>query len=100
MKAPMFVLSLFALFSGYLFSDLFLGYGAMYFFDIVPSKNFYFLIEYESQSRKLVPFFLVIFAGFAAFCGLFYYRELLTLFLQRYSWVYFLSRAQIFFSKK
>jgi len=100
MKLPMFVLSLFALFSGYLLVDLFLGYGSMLFFEILPHANYYFLIEGLSQVRKLIPLFFVLFAVLFAFLGIKFYLDIFSTFFRSDNRLYLVSRIQTFFSKK
>lgn len=96
----MFILSLFALFSGYLLADLFLGYGSMFFFEILPNANYYFVLDVLSQSRKLVPLIFVLIAGLFAYVGIRYYLEILSFLSKSDDRLYFASRLQTFFSKK
>lgn len=60
MKLPMVVLSVFALSSGYIFFDLFLGYGSFLVFDVRLDFNYYSLLEFLSQKRKFTPLFVVL----------------------------------------
>jgi hypothetical protein len=96
----MFILSLFAIFSGYFFSDLFLGYGSMLFFEVLPDTNFYYIVEVLSQPRKLIPLFGVILSALITILVINHYLGIFS-FLFTSDWYLFLfSRIQTFFSKK
>ena len=68
-KIPMFFLVILSLISGYLFFDLFIGYGSPTGMLVVNlQENYYFSSEYISQIRKFVPFSLCNCGGFEFFC--------------------------------
>lgn len=55
----MFVLSFFALVSGYFFFDLFVGYGSLIIFDPKLSQNYILVLEFLTQKRKFFPLLIV-----------------------------------------
>lgn len=60
-KFPLILLSLLSISSGYLFYDLFVGYGGDLFnLNSNLYKNHLFNVEYLSQLRKFFPFFFVL----------------------------------------
>jgi proton-translocating NADH-quinone oxidoreductase chain L len=67
-KIPLFLLAFLSFFSGYLFSDLFVGYGGdLMNLNTSIEKNFHLVeMEYLSQSRKFLPL-LFVFFGFLTY---------------------------------
>lgn len=60
-KIPMFFLAILSLISGYLFFDLFVGYGSPTgMLTVNLEENYYFSSEYISQVRKFIPLLFVI----------------------------------------
>ena len=67
-KVPLFLLALFSVFSGYLFYDLFVGYGSpMHFLEVQESNIYYFDLEIISSFRKTIPLLFVLLGSFFYF---------------------------------
>lgn len=99
---PLFILAFFSLFMGYLFSDIFIGFGFSFLGDslafFMPEMEF-MSIELLSPLIKNLPFFLTL-LGSALGLIVFYGGTKLTLafsFLERLTWVNFITRLKGFF---
>ncbi|HMP27986.1 MAG TPA: hypothetical protein PKD85_00200 [Saprospiraceae bacterium] len=94
------ILSFFALASGFIFFDLFVGYGAFHFFEPNLKENYYILLEFLTQRRKFMPLFVAV---FSCFCFFFFRKYTLFIFLlsiKSVVWSFLYNRLLTFFNKK
>jgi NADH:ubiquinone oxidoreductase subunit 5 (subunit L)/multisubunit Na+/H+ antiporter MnhA subunit len=97
---PILILTIFALISGYVFSDLFLGYGANSIFEVQLEKNYFSLVEFINFRKKFLPLFVAMSAVVFFF---FFYKYFLNLFaelLKDSRLIFCYTRLQTFFNKK
>lgn len=103
MKIPIIFLSFFAILSGYVFIDIFVGYGntlSSFSLPIDFKYNYCLLMESLDQKRKFVPV-LVVFLSTVFFLFVIhkFYEFFLKIF-ESYDYLYIYSRLQTFFNKK
>ena len=100
-KLPLFLLTLFSIFSGFVFFDFFIGYGNdMLNLPVSLTKNYYFDMEFLTQFRKYVPFFFVIFGSLTYLISHSLFFHSYNFFVKYRWWFKFFIRWKNFFSKK
>ena len=97
----MLILAFFALFSGYVFWEIFVGYGNLLPTNVVSYFNYSFMLEFISQKRKFVPLLACLLAFSLFYLIIFFYRYHFTLLLLKAGfYAYCVVRLQNFFNKK
>ena len=102
-KTPLFFLAFFSIFSGFIFFDLFIGYGNdVLNIAISTENNNYFDLEYLNQFRKFVPLFFVFFGILTYFFSFHSFHKSFFCFFSYRDNEYFKSLIYLknFFSKK
>jgi len=104
MGIPLFVLTILGIFSGFIFKDLFVGFGSLFWLNTIYSYKFssgFLVSEFLDYSVKLIPFLIVIFCLIISkflFENFFMYvTRSLKIFLSNFSFVGFFYR---FFNQK
>lgn len=96
----MLLLSFFALISGYLLFDLFVGYGSVLFFDVSLVNNYYVVIEFLAQLRKFAPVFAAYIALVVFILLIISYEEIFQVVLENEWAGFFYTRLLTFLNKK
>lgn len=97
---PLTLLSIFALSSGYIFSDLFIGYGNNFATAVNIEKNYFNLVEYMSQCEKFLPTAFVVISSLSFFFIIKFYSVIFTNIIQRFDIFLIYRSLYTFFNRK